>query len=131
MKITLLTGVMVLAGLTASANPLFDGWYADPQIRRFGETYWIFPTTSDEFAKQTFLDAFSSRDLKTWTKHARILSTNEISWARGCLWAPDAIEKDGKYYLFFSANNAFPACGKQIDACPVLLEGLIGWSGLV
>jgi len=54
-----------LVGFAASANPIFEGWYADPQIRRYGDMYWVFPTTSARFANQTFFDAFSSRDMKT------------------------------------------------------------------
>ena len=31
-----------------SGNPLFPGWYADPEGTIFGDTYWIYPTFSDE-----------------------------------------------------------------------------------
>jgi beta-xylosidase len=88
-----------------SGNPLFPGWYADPEAVVFGDEYWIFPTYSDEFRKQLHLDAFSSRDLVQWRKHDRILDTTIIGWARLALWAPSAVEKDGRYYLFFSAND--------------------------
>lgn len=91
-----------------AANPLFEGWYADPQIRQYGDTFWVFPTYSEDFNKQTFFDAFSSKDLKTWTKHPKILTTKEVTWAKRAMWAPDAHEKDGKYYLFFGANDAYP-----------------------
>ena len=98
-----MTRTVIVAALTAAScfgNPIFDGWYADPQIRRYGDTYWVFPTRSDRFEVQTAFDAFSSKDLKTWTKHANILTTNEVKWARGAMWAPDAHEIDGKYYFF-------------------------------
>jgi len=109
---------------------LLDGWYADPQIRRFGDRYWIFPTASRPFAEQTYLDAFSSSDLKTWDRHAKILTTNEIAWARGCLWAPDACEKDGRCYLFFSANDAYPVGGKREDGEPQKEPGLSQYGGI-
>ena len=41
---------VVLAG---AANPLFEGWYADPQIRQFGDRYWIYPTYSHDFRERT------------------------------------------------------------------------------
>ena len=50
-------------------NPILPDWYADPQIRLYGDTYWIFPTPSKEFKEQIYLDAFSSKDLKTWNKN--------------------------------------------------------------
>ena len=98
----------LFASGSAVANPILPGWYADPQIRRYGDTWWIYPTASKEFKEQTYLDAFSSKDLKHWKKHPNILSTNDFKWAKGAIWAPDAVEKDGRYYIFFGANNAYP-----------------------
>lgn len=105
--------VLVLSASTPPAsrqwkkwsNPLFEGWYADPEGIVFDGQLWIYPTYSQPFKQQLHLDAFSSKDLKKWTKHERIISTNEISWLREALWAPSIVQKDGKYYLFFSCNN--------------------------
>lgn len=88
-----------------SGNPIFKGWYADPEAAVFGNRYWIFPTYSAKYNEQVFFDAFSSPDLVSWTKHNRILDTSLVKWARRAMWAPAAIEKDGKYFLFFSAND--------------------------
>ncbi|MBO0324115.1 glycoside hydrolase family 43 protein [Muricauda sp. CAU 1633] len=86
-------------------NPLFQGWYADPEGAVFGDTYWVFPTFSDDFEKQLHFDAFSSKDLVNWQKHERILDTTQIKWLRQALWAPAIIEKNEEYYLFFGAND--------------------------
>jgi hypothetical protein len=88
-----------------SGNPLFEGWYADPEVMIYGKTYWIYPTFSDAYEKQVFFDCFSSPDLVKWTKHERILDTTGVSWAKRAMWAPSVIEKDGRYYLFFGAND--------------------------
>jgi beta-xylosidase len=115
-----------------AANPIVPGWYADPEIRIYGKTYWIYPTYSDHFGKpdqsrsftpdqkrmraqsdliwepylkQTFLHAFSSPDLVNWTKHAHVLDVENVSWAAYAVWAPSAIAHNGKYYLFFGAND--------------------------
>lgn len=92
-------------GQKTSGNPIFEGTYADPEGVIFGKTYWIYPTWSVAFKDQLHLDAFSSKDLVKWTKHERIIDSTRIKWLRNALWAPAAIEKDGKYYLFFSGNN--------------------------
>tara|TARA_R110001592_G_scaffold4080_2_gene22870 strand:- start:1707 stop:2750 length:1044 start_codon:yes stop_codon:yes gene_type:complete len=91
--------------LETSGNPIFNGWYADPEAVVFGDTYWVYPTYSDAYEKQLFFDAFSSPDLVNWTKHERILDTTNINWLRQALWAPSIIEKDDNYYLFFGAND--------------------------
>lgn len=88
-----------------SGNPIFDGWYADPEGLVFGDRYWIYPTYSATYEDQVFFDAFSSPDLVTWTRHPRILDTTEVTWAWRAMWAPSAIEKDGRYYFFFAAND--------------------------
>lgn len=88
-----------------AGNPVWDGWYADPEGVIFGDTYWIYPTYSADYDEQVFLDAFSSPDLVRWTKHERILDTTAVAWADSAMWAPAAIEKDGRYYLFFAAND--------------------------
>jgi beta-xylosidase len=88
-----------------SGNPLFKGWYADPEGTVFGKEYWIYPTYSAPYNSQVFFDAFSSRDLVTWAKHERILDTSAIKWAKRAMWAPAIIKKKKKYYLFFGAND--------------------------
>ena len=88
-----------------SGNPLFPGWYADPEVAVFDKRYWIYPTFSARYEDQTFLDAFSSPDLVNWTKHSRIIDDKGVWWVKRALWAPNVVAKDGKYFLFFGAND--------------------------
>ncbi|HET7566195.1 MAG TPA: glycoside hydrolase family 43 protein, partial [Gemmatimonadaceae bacterium] len=46
-----------------------------------------------------------SPDLVTWKKHPRVLDIADVTWARRAVWAPSIVEKDGWFYLFFSAND--------------------------
>lgn len=98
---TLLTCLTV----NAQNNPVFPGWYADPEGIIFDDTYWIYPTYSALYEDQVFLDAFSSPDLVNWTKHPKVLDTSNVKWAKRAVWAPAIIKKDQKYYLFFGAND--------------------------
>ena len=111
-------------------NPVFPGWYADPEAIIFGNQYWIYPTYSDDFEKrdcstefsvqqreaqkktineqylkQTFFNAFSSADMVTWEKHPHVLDIKNVTWAAYALWSPSIIAANNKYYLFFSAND--------------------------
>lgn len=88
-----------------AGNPVLDGWYADPEAHVFDNQYWIYPTYSARYNEQVFLDAFSSPDLITWTKHARIVDTSAVKWANRAMWAPSIVKKDDWYYLFFGAND--------------------------
>lgn len=112
-----------------AGNPVFPGWYADPEGIIFGKEYWIYPTTSEyrfeidttqlsdrqkeirknsinpNYLTQTYFDAFSSKDLVNWTKHEKVLKVEDIPWAGYSMWAPSIIEHKGLYYFFFSAND--------------------------
>ena len=88
-----------------SGNPIFPGWYADPEAKIFGKTYWVYPTYSAPYKQQVFMDAFSSPDLVHWTKHPRVIDSNSVKWVKKALWAPAVAENGGKYYLFFGAND--------------------------
>ena len=109
-----------------SGNPLFPGWYADPEAAVLEGEYWIFPTYSDiwtedgskpvypnkqtaaysqQYNVQTFMDAFSSKDLVHWTKHPCVLTTEIVPWVEYAMWAPAIFQHNGKYYLFFSGND--------------------------
>ena len=110
MKRVLFAVAAILVAFSASAqkmsgNPIYEGDYADPEGVVFGKTYWIFPTFSAAYDDQLHFDCFSSKDLVKWTKHERIIDNSKIKWLRRALWAPAALEKDGKYYLFFGAND--------------------------
>ena len=93
------------AAVAEAANPLFEGWYADPEAVIYDHTCWIFPTRSDVYERQTQMDCFSSDNLVDWKRHEAIIDTAEVKWAKKCMWAPATVRKDGKYYLFFSAND--------------------------
>ena len=82
-----------------------DGWYADPDTAIYEGLYWVYPTSSYPYEQQTYLDAFSSPDLITWTKHKNILIVENVKWAKKAVWAPAPAFRNGKYYLYFAAND--------------------------
>ncbi|KAI7921221.1 endo-1 [Pyricularia oryzae] len=88
-----------------AGNPFVDGWYADPDCQFYRGEYWVYPTSSYPYEQQTYLDAFSSPDLVNWTKHPRILTNENVTWAHKAMWAPSPISRNGKYYLYFGAND--------------------------
>lgn len=106
-----LTFIITLSTVSAqspkktSGNPIFEGWYADPEAVILNKEYWVFPTFSAKHKDQIFFDAFSSKDLVNWKKYPRILDTTAIKWAKMAMWAPSIVKKGKQYFLFFSAND--------------------------
>jgi beta-xylosidase len=92
-------------------SPILPGLYADPNIARFGDTYYIYATT-DGVAGWGGKDFYvwKSKNLVDWERSAEPFLTldganGNVPWATGNAWAPTIIERDGKYYFYFSGHN--------------------------
>jgi hypothetical protein len=51
---------------------------------------------------------FSSENLTQWTDHGVIVTQSKVPWVDSTsysMWAPDCIERNGKYYFYFPANK--------------------------
>ncbi|WP_346839553.1 arabinan endo-1,5-alpha-L-arabinosidase [Microbulbifer sp. SAOS-129_SWC] len=86
----------------------------DPVMAREGDTYYLFSTGPG-------ITIYRSKDRIHWHRAGRAFAT-EPSWAKsvapefnGHLWAPDVIERDGRYYLYYSVS----AFGKNTSAIGV------------
>lgn len=88
-------------------TPALPGHHADPNLVRFGDTYYLYATTDgyDGWSGTSF-EAWSSPDLVTWTNHGTILDVRDLAWADGHAWAPAAVESDGRYYFYFTASQS-------------------------
>jgi len=86
--------------IVVDGNPVFQG--ADPDVILVGDTVWVYPTHGPR--RQFF--AFSSKDLRTWQRHGPILDFDEIGWIEegGRAWAPGIIEREGRYYPYYSVG---------------------------
>lgn len=89
-----------------SGNPIFPGWYADPELHIFAGRYYLYPTYSADYDQQTFFEAWSSSDLTDWRSEGRILDFADVPWSTNrAAWAPSAIERGGRYFFYFSAGD--------------------------
>ena len=89
-------------------NPIFPGWYADPEIHCFDGRYYVYPTTSLPFEQQLHYECWSSDDLINWRNDGIILSLTDVKWSTNfAAWAPSCARnpRDGKYYFYFSAGD--------------------------
>lgn len=99
--------------------PILDGFTADPSIRVFGDTYYVYPTSDKDQWLTTDFSVWSSRDLVTWKKERMILDvTKELAWANIKAWAPDCIERDGTYYFYFCADGKIGVATAKSPAGP-------------
>jgi len=101
----------------AISQPLVKHIYtADPSAHVFNGKIYIYPS-HDIDAGDAFDDLGSHFAMEDYhvlsmdhpggkvTDHGIALHVNDVPWAQKQMWAPDAVEKDGKYYLFFPAKD--------------------------
>jgi len=101
----------------AISQPLVNHIYtADPSAHVFDGKIYIYPS-HDIDAGDAFDDLGSHFAMEDYhvlsmespggkvTDHGMALHVNDVPWAQKQMWAPDAVEKDRKYYLFFPAKD--------------------------
>lgn len=100
----------------AIAQPLLEHIYtADPSAHVFNGKIYIYPS-HDIDAGEAFDDLGSHFDMQDYhvismddidsevVDNGLALHVDDVPWAEKQMWAPDAHEKDGTYYLFFPAK---------------------------
>jgi len=104
-----LSSLFILVAHAFSADipkPILDGFTADPAIRVFGKTYYVYPTSDKPNWMTTDFSVWSSKDLIQWKKEGMVLDvTKDLKWAKIRAWAPDCIERNGTYYFYFCADG--------------------------
>lgn len=100
--------------------PLITHIYtADPSAHVFGGRVYIYPSHDREtdIAFNDNGDQYDMADYHVFSTssldppytdvvdHGVVLKTEDVPWVGKQLWAPDAAEKNGKYYLYFPARD--------------------------
>ena len=89
-----------------SKNPIITSKYtADPAPMVYGDTLYLYTShDEDELINDfyTIFDwhCFSTKDMVNWTDHGKVFSLDDITWADDRAWAPQAVEHNGKFYLY-------------------------------
>lgn len=82
------------------SNPL-DVAFGDPFVLAAADGRYYMYGTSEGVAG---FRVCVSDDLADWQECGVAYQGREDSWALDCFWAPEVYERNGRYYLFFSAN---------------------------
>jgi hypothetical protein len=120
-KCKIILAVLAVFGLCSlsAQNPIIrDQFTADPTARIFNGKVYLFPShdirapEGKNLRKDWFCMAdyhvFSSENLTDWTDHGVIISQEKVPWVDATtysMWAPDCVERNGRYYFYFPANK--------------------------
>ena len=112
-KKQLFVSLLAMPLLAQAQNPVIrDQFAADPTARVFNDKVYLYPShdifppegqRQDWFCMEDY-HVFSSENLTDWTDHGVIVTQNKVPWVKPdsySMWAPDCIERNGKYYFYF------------------------------
>ncbi len=79
-----------------AGNPIIPGYFADPTIRKFGDTYYIYATTDGTGNGYGPPQVWASKDFRNWKNVTMNWPTTEV------VWAPDVVQQsDGSYRYYY------------------------------
>ena len=78
-------------------NPVLPGYFADPTVKKFGDTYYIYATTDGSGAGFGPAQLWQSKDFRNWTLMP--MNWPDSHW----IWAPDVMynPQNKKYYYLY------------------------------
>ncbi|MFD1217423.1 endo-1,4-beta-xylanase [Microbulbifer celer] len=113
--------LLSVSTLCAADNPLVSHVYtADPAARVFDGRVYVIVThdqdTQSDYSELHDYYMFSSDDMVNWQDHGVVFDARtDSSWAN-LAYAPDMIERNGKYYLYFP--NGASSIGVAVSDSP-------------
>lgn len=126
-------------------KPLISGLYADPDMLKYKNKYYLYPTTDGytDWSGSVF-HVFSSLDKTVWKEEGILLdvASKQVPWAVGSAWAPAIYERNGKFYYYFCAKRAdgiscigvavsdSPVSGFQAEPQPILTPEIVKECGV-
>ena len=87
-------------GLTM--KPLY---VADPYVLNVNNRFFLYSASETD----GIFVVRESEDLIHWSGQKEIFHAGPDDWSRDCYWAPECHVINGKYYLFYSANQNIPS----------------------
>lgn len=93
-----------------------DHFTADPSAHQFNGKIYVYPShdldieiedndNGDQYAMVDYHVYSMEKPGAPVTDHGVVLHIDDVDWADKQMWAPDAAEKDGKYYFYFPARD--------------------------
>lgn len=120
----LLPGALLVAGTLTAQNPIIRSQFtADPSAHVFEGRVYVYPSHDivplenlrQEWFNMPDYHVYSSDNLVDWVDHGVIVDQVTVPWVNPTsysMWAPDCIERDGKYYFYFPAASGDPEVGR-------------------
>ena len=107
--VTAIAAVMTLMSSLSAQNPIVQTCFTtDPAPMVHGDRIYIYTGHDEDNADFFWMQewrVYSSADMVNWTDHGSPLALESFSWADDRAWAPQCIERNGKFYWYVCAHS--------------------------
>ncbi len=116
----LLPALLFCAVSVVADNPIVQTCYtADPAPMVHEGRLYLYTSHDEDVTKNNFYTMndwklFSTEDMVNWTDHGTPASLKTFSWSTDNAWAPQAVVRNDKFYLYVPLNNN---TGAKIGVC--------------
>lgn len=102
-----LVGLSIFVG--NAQNPIVQTNYtADPSPMVYQDKLYLY-TSHDEDESTWFVMndwmLYTTTDMVNWTDHGVVLSFKDFGWVQSNAWAPQCVERDGKFYMYVPVTD--------------------------
>ncbi|MBR4362933.1 MAG: family 43 glycosylhydrolase [Ruminococcus sp.] len=110
--------------MSHAENPIVQTSFTpDPAPVVFDDELYVYTGCDRDgqngFYTMTGWQCFSTKDMKNWTDHGKFLNDNGFSWcSKDNAWASQCIERNGKYYFYFTTTTNGRAVGVGVADRP-------------
>ena len=96
---------------------------ADPFVLKYNGTYYLYGTNTElsDTNKSLGIKVYTSTDLVNWTDKGLALK-NEDSWGAKNFWAPEVVERNGTFYMYYAVEERLAVATSKSPLGPFVQE---------
>ena len=91
----------------SGGNPFIPGYFADPTIRKFGDTYYLYATTDGTGNGYGPAQVWVSKDFQNWKNIVMNWPTTEV------VWAPDVVQQPNGTFRYYYCEPCAISIGES------------------
>ena len=99
----------IFANNASAQNPIVQTSYtADPAPMVYNGKVYLYTSHDEDNSTWFVMDnwkLYTTEDMVNWTDHGIILSYKDFDWARKNAWAPQCVERNGKFYMYVPVTD--------------------------
>lgn len=108
-KLSISLALLLAASSAAAENPLVQTCYTtDPAPMVSGDRLYLYTGHDEDGADFFWMQewrVYSTDDMVNWTDHGSPLAIEDFTWGDDRAWAPQTIERNGKFYFYVPLHS--------------------------